>query len=118
MRFSPAQKRLVLSMFERLGRRQRPARAPYNPSTCGAAHETSGISSIAGLTRDQFVQAVAKAHRDADEANALSRGLAMWAVRLGPYLERDPGLTLEQALVAYTRARQSPQRDGPAVPYH
>lgn len=107
MRLSPDQVRFVESLFARL-REERLASSP-DRAVCeyDGGKDLAPISALSALTREDFLNVVERGCRDAEKAAKDARALTTWAIRLIPYLERDRTLTVEQAVDAYVRDRQT-----------
>jgi len=58
-------------------------------------------SAIELMDKDAFISTLHRAVSDADDAARVRENLEMWAHRLLPYLERQPDLTVAQALALY-----------------
>jgi hypothetical protein len=112
MRLSPAQKRFVTALFERLHRET--ATSALSDARTEEPDLTPDdvvcTSPLRNLDRTAFFQTVERAARDAETSAKTARQLTFWAVRLAPYLERDAAMSLQEAQDAYlrdTRARRA-----------
>ncbi len=62
-------------------------------------------STLDVVERHDFLLSVKRAEADAARAIIVRDGLQLWAKRLLPYLERDPHMTVAEALQLYRRAQ-------------
>jgi hypothetical protein len=56
---------------------------------------------LAGMSRREFMKSVRRADDEAVEAAHVRSVLLLWAERLLPFLNRDPDMTVEEALELY-----------------
>ena len=96
MRLSPSQVTFIQSLVAEFRIRTEP-----HLRVIGRSDDAIRTSVLATLTRDDFVRVVDRASRDAERAARDARHLTSWALRLLPYFDRDPALTVEQAVTAY-----------------
>jgi len=105
MRLSPAQKQFVTALFGRLRLETATSAVSHErPEDRNSARDDGACTPLLrGLDRTTFFHTVERASRDAETSAKTARQLTLWAIRLAPYLERDPAMTLHEAQDAYAR---------------
>ena len=111
MRLSSSQKSLVTALFESVHANRQPARARSDDAhpniDCGPQPPSGecddGSAILRRLDRTTFFRTVERASLNAERAAQTARQLTIWAVRLAPYLDRDDGVTVQEAHDAYLR---------------
>ncbi len=67
--------------------------------------EDHALSILRVVERQEFEHIMSRAQAQASNAIEVRDGLLLWAERLLPYLDRDPHMTVAEALQRYQQAQ-------------
>lgn len=62
---------------------------------------------LAAMSRREFMESVRRADDEAADAERVRSVLLLWAERLLPFLNRDPGMSVADAVECYRAAERS-----------
>lgn len=93
--------RRTLRLYDRGNMESEPS--AYTSSDSSDARRAPSVLDV--TDRDAFVRSAQHAEREALEATKAADDLALWVERLKPYFEREPNITVAEAVKRYLAAR-------------